>query len=78
MPSSTEHAVGWYYCTFIHSVVCNNQKSLIDQTVLLSTREDIVVVNATTKKANEQDAKNIFKMLCWRVKSDSICVHIWP
>ena len=35
--------------------------SLIDRTVPSSTREDIVVANAMTKKVNEQDTKTFPK-----------------
>ena len=51
MPSSTEH----------EQDSCSLCFSLIYRAVPLSTREDTVVANVTTKKVNEQDTKTFPK-----------------
>ena len=51
VPSSTEH----------EQDSCSLCCSLIYRTVPLSTREDIVVANVTTKKVNEQDTETFPK-----------------
>ena len=50
---------------FLELHACSVRIDLIHPTVPSSTRADTVVATATTKKINEQDAKNISKMLFW-------------